>query len=567
MLWTIAYFILIRRIGGEKIKKILLILILLVFIIPTVCAEDINTTDRIIESNLDTIATNPCITNDLEACQVKEFEINEIESSISECELEKSDIITFNDSDSLNNDNLFTIDINLMNIDADSENNTFILKDKLNSNFLSLNNQEKQINIINLNNGAKNLFLQKYMNNGYNTLTQFIPNDVFNVNSKSKNSDNNYLSLKNNGNINIFYQVDFDTDNNQDTDLLKTPENSNNYDKEGTFYNDLDLLTSSDFNNELFKSTNGQQNNIRSENFTQPDIAISITSDKDSYFVNDVAVFTITAISLGNRSENIVVSGNIPINLEIFEYDVNKGTFNEKIVTWNIASLNKGEEAKLTLKTNVLTTGSTPMVFTATASNDTNSTNNVASQNMTILDTIDLQLTKTVTRNKNTLIWKITVENIGTGIASGVYVLDKLPKYLKYVTDNPTNGIYDFDTGIWEIGYLEPHKSETLTITTTATKLGSINNVADAFSNETDSDMSNNHAEAAINIEKLSKKQKSKSKNNNNTADNKNNSTNSTSESNGKNDYDSKMPEAGNPILVAICSLLILVNMVVYNKK
>ena len=566
MLWTIAYFILIRRIGGEKIKKILLILILLVFIIPTVCAEDINTTDRIIESNLDTIATNPCITNDLEACQVKEFEINEIESSISECELEKSDIITFNDSDSLNNDNLFTIDINLMNIDADSENNTFILKDKLNSNFLSLNNQEKQINIINLNNGAKNLFLQKYMNNGYNTLTQFIPNDVFNVNSKSKNSDNNYLSLKNNGNINIFYQVDFDTDNNQDTDLLKTPENSNNYDKEGTFYNDLDLLTSSDFNNELFKSTNGQQNNIRSENFTQPDIAISITSDKDSYFVNDVAVFTITAISLGNRSENIVVSGNIPINLEIFEYDVNKGTFNEKIVTWNIASLNKGEEAKLTLKTNVLTTGSTPMVFTATASNDTNSTNNVASQNMTILDTIDLQLTKTVTRNKNTLIWKITVENIGTGIASGVYVLDKLPKYLKYVTDNPTNGIYDFDTGIWEIGYLEPHKSETLTITTTATKLGSINNVADAFSNETDSDMSNNHAEAAINIEKLSKKQKSKSKNNN-TADNKNNSTNSTSESNGKNDYDSKMPEAGNPILVAICSLLILVNTVVYNKK
>ncbi len=566
MLWTIAYFILIRRIGGEKIKKILLILILLVFIIPTVCAEDINTTDRIIESNLDTIATNPCITNDLEACQVKEFEINEIESSISECELEKSDIITFNDSDSLNNDNLFTIDINLMNIDADSENNTFILKDKLNSNFLSLNNQEKQINIINLNNGAKNLFLQKYMNNGYNTLTQFIPNDVFNVNSKSKNSDNNYLSLKNNGNINIFYQVDFDTDNNQDTDLLKTPENSNNYDKEGTFYNDLDLLTSSDFNNELFKSTNGQQNNIRSENFTQPDIAISITSDKDSYFVNDVAVFTITAISLGNRSENIVVSGNIPINLEIFEYDVNKGTFNEKIVTWNIASLNKGEEAKLTLKTNVLTTGSTPMIFTATASNDTNSTNNVASQNMTILDTIDLQLTKTVTRNKNTLIWKITVENIGTGIASGVYVLDKLPKYLKYVTDNPTNGIYDFDTGIWEIGYLEPHKSETLTITTTATKLGSINNVADAFSNETDSDMSNNHAEAAINIEKLSKKQKSKSKNNN-TADNKNNSTNSTSESNGKNDNDSKMPEAGNPILVAICSLLILVNMVVYNKK
>lgn len=566
MLWTIAYFILIRRIGGEKIKKILLILILLVFIIPTVCAEDINTTDRIIESNLDTIATNPCITNDLEACQVKEFEITEIESSISECELEKSDIITFNDSDSLNNDNLFTIDINLMNIDADSENNTFILKDKLNSNFLSLNNQEKQINIINLNNGAKNLFLQKYMNNGYNTLTQFIPNDVFNVNSKSKNSNNNYLSLKNNGNINIFYQVDFDTDNNQDTDLLKTPENSNNNDKEGTFYNDLDLLTSSDFNNELFKSTNGQQNNIRSENFTQPDIAISITSDKDSYFVNDVAVFTITAISLGNRSENIVVSGNIPINLEIFEYDVNKGTFNEKIVTWNIASLNKGEEAKLTLKTNVLTTGSTPIVFTATASNDTNSTNNVASQNMTILDTIDLQLTKTVTRNKNTLIWKITVENIGTGIASGVYVLDKLPKYLKYVTDNPTNGIYDFDTGIWEIGYLEPHKSETLTITTTATKLGSINNVADAFSNETDSDMSNNHAEAAINIEKLSKNNKSKSKNNN-TADNKNNSTNSTSESNGKNDNDSKMPEAGNPILVAICSLLILVNMVVYNKK
>ena len=135
----------------------MLILILLVFIIPTVCAEDINTTDRIIESNSDTIATNPCIMNDLETCQVKEFEINEIEGSINECKLEKSD---FNNPNSLNNTNLLATDINLINIDVNSENDSFLLKDKINSNFLSLNSQE-QINIITLDNGAKNLFLEK----------------------------------------------------------------------------------------------------------------------------------------------------------------------------------------------------------------------------------------------------------------------------------------------------------------------------------------------------------------------------------------------------------------------
>lgn len=560
----------------------MLILILLVFIIPTVCAEDINTTDRIIESNSDTIATNPCIMNDLETCQVKEFEINEIEGSINECKLEKSDTSTFNNPNSLNNTNLLATDINLINIDVDSENDSFLLKDKINSNFLSLNSQE-QINIITLDNGAKNLFLEKNMNTdinnvNYNKLLQFIPNNMFNVNSKSKSNPNNYLSLKNDNNrkINIFYQVDSESYNNQDTDLLKTHENSINHDEEGTFYNNLDLLTSLDYNNEIFKSTKEQQNDIRSENFTQPDIAISITSDRDSYFVNEIAVFTITVISLGDKAQNIVISGEIPIYLEIIGYNSTKGNFNEKIITWNIDSLNKGEQAQLTLKTNVLTTGSTPMVFNATVNNDTNSTNNVATQNITVFDTVDLQLTKSVTKNKNTLIWKITVENIGTGIASGVYVLDKLPKYLKYVTENPTNGIYDFDTGIWEIGYLEPNKRETLTITTVATKLGSINNVADAYSNETDADMSNNHAEAAINIKKLPKKQNNTNNNklnnktnnkSNNKTDDKNNTAHSASESKRENNNYSKIPEAGNPILVAICSLLILVNMVVYNKK
>jgi uncharacterized repeat protein (TIGR01451 family) len=86
---------------------------------------------------------------------------------------------------------------------------------------------------------------------------------------------------------------------------------------------------------------------------------------------------------------------------------------------------------------------------------DSNSDNDCGAVDVTV-STIDLAVTKTV-YNENPLpfekiIYTIGVQNIGDGEATGVKVLDELPIGVTFNSAQPTVGIYDNISGIWDIG-------------------------------------------------------------------------------------------------------------------
>ena len=72
----------------------------------------------------------------------------------------------------------------------------------------------------------------------------------------------------------------------------------------------------------------------------------------------------------------------------------------------------------------------------------------------------------------------ITALNHGPGAATGVEVTDVLPAGFTYVSDAPTQGVYDAGTGVWTVGALALDGQAQLVITATATSPGAITNVA-----------------------------------------------------------------------------------------
>ncbi|SEL22882.1 conserved repeat domain-containing protein, partial [Methanobrevibacter gottschalkii] len=90
------------------------------------------------------------------------------------------------------------------------------------------------------------------------------------------------------------------------------------------------------------------------------------------------------------------------------------------------------------------------------------------------------------------VLWTVTVVNNGPGVAEGVYVIDKLPVGLGYVSHNAAVGSYNKDTGRWDIGTLNNGQSVVLTITTTVINVGKITNVAEVNSTSNDTNKSNN---------------------------------------------------------------------------
>ncbi|WP_264551163.1 PKD domain-containing protein [Flavobacterium sp. N2038] len=67
----------------------------------------------------------------------------------------------------------------------------------------------------------------------------------------------------------------------------------------------------------------------------------------------------------------------------------------------------------------------------------------------------------------STVIFTVTVKNDGPANASGVMVKDLLPPGFKYSTSAPTSGLYNYITGVWNVGIVTAGNDESLDIYTT----------------------------------------------------------------------------------------------------
>lgn len=116
---------------------------------------------------------------------------------------------------------------------------------------------------------------------------------------------------------------------------------------------------------------------------------------------------------------------------------------------------------------------------------------------------VDLAIDKDVISFGNyseEIVYIIVVNNNGPDTSTNVVVSDLLPDGLNYVSSTATKGEYDPNTGIWNVGSLNPFQYEYLTIVATINKTGEIVNNASVTGDGHDSNESNNNDSVEVEI-------------------------------------------------------------------
>jgi uncharacterized repeat protein (TIGR01451 family) len=82
--------------------------------------------------------------------------------------------------------------------------------------------------------------------------------------------------------------------------------------------------------------------------------------------------------------------------------------------------------------------------------------------------TADLALTQSVSNQTpnvgDTVVFTVTLTNLGPDTATSVAVEDLLPAGLQFVSATPSQGSYDSSTGVWTVGMVSTTGSQTLVI-------------------------------------------------------------------------------------------------------
>ena len=217
-------------------------------------------------------------------------------------------------------------------------------------------------------------------------------------------------------------------------------------------------------------------------------------------------VWTLNITNLGpNNATEVVVWNVLPESLTWFN-DTAGGRYDPKTGRLNIGDLNAGETLIYNIITVVEGTGLIVNEANVTAhETDVDLTNNYDYEIITVPRASDLEVIKTAslrTPNYHDYVtWTITVTNNGPDDAHDVVVYDILPESLIY---EECDGDWDSDTGIWNIGELENGKSVKLTIRCLVNKTGDIQNNVTVNGSEFDYDLTNNHDEEIIYVQRAS---------------------------------------------------------------
>ncbi|WP_067041063.1 DUF11 domain-containing protein [Methanobrevibacter sp. YE315] len=120
-----------------------------------------------------------------------------------------------------------------------------------------------------------------------------------------------------------------------------------------------------------------------------------------------------------------------------------------------------------------------------------------------VIPKTDLRIIKLCNKDRITygdvVIWTLEVTNDGPNNATGVKVYDVLPEGLVWQKDN-TNGKYNPETGVLDIGSLNAGEMVAFKITTLVNKTGKINNKVNVSGNEFDTNIENNYDQYQINV-------------------------------------------------------------------
>jgi len=229
-------------------------------------------------------------------------------------------------------------------------------------------------------------------------------------------------------------------------------------------------------------------------------------------------VFTITITNSGpGDATGVQVTDQLPSGYSfvssnaaaLVDSDGNAMSYVQASGLWDVGSVDVGASFALQITATVNATGSYANVAQVTAADqpDPDSTPNNDDGDQSEDDeastsanpgAADLSLSKSV---DNTIAnvgdyvkFTLKLKNDGPSDASGVRVSDKLPDGYSYVTNTPSQGTYDKDTGVWDVGSIVDGGEATLQITAKVLATGEHKNVAQVTaSNQDDPDSTPNN--------------------------------------------------------------------------
>ena len=219
--------------------------------------------------------------------------------------------------------------------------------------------------------------------------------------------------------------------------------------------------------------------------------------------VTDRVKFTITVTNNGPcNATGVYVGERLSPHLRHVSNVTTIGEYDG--ATWIIGNLNSGEVHNLTIIAEVISEGNISNVVAIFGNdNDTNKSNNNDSiENFTAINTIDLEITKTVDGNPkavnvtDVVVFTITVRNKGPCTATNVNVSEVLSPHLKLIRYNTWGGgRYNVTEGVWYIGNLTKDDWRDLVIVAQVISAGNISNVVVVTGTENDTNTSNNRDE------------------------------------------------------------------------
>jgi uncharacterized repeat protein (TIGR01451 family) len=220
--------------------------------------------------------------------------------------------------------------------------------------------------------------------------------------------------------------------------------------------------------------------------------------------VGDAVVFTVTLTNNGpSDATDVTASDLLPAGLSFVTATPGQGTYDSTTGAWTVGTVPSGSSVTLMLVARVDVAGPQTNVVTITHSDqfDPNSNNNRAEATESASES-DLAVTKAASARQTTVgnlvTFTVAVHNVGPSVAMGVFVNDKLPAGLAFVSATASQGTYSAKTGQWNVGTLAPGARAVLRITVRVTAAVTYRNIATVGFAGTDPDLSNNTATALV---------------------------------------------------------------------
>ncbi|QHL86705.1 DUF11 domain-containing protein [Nibribacter ruber] len=265
--------------------------------------------------------------------------------------------------------------------------------------------------------------------------------------------------------------------------------------------------------NEADLNTN---NNTSSASFTinpSADIAVSMAVSTTTPAQGSTFTYTIKVTNNGpNNAADVVVTGAVPAGLSFSSGSITSGsgTFSATTVTWSAGLVVKNTTQTMVLTGSANTVGAITFTMAQThTENDTNTSNNSASQTINVVPTSDIKVENLVTSspavagkysNDEAVSYQVRITNNGPSAASSIKIKDLLPASLKEITYSaPAGTTYSTLTGEWLVPSLANGSTLVLSLNAKVKESAVISTTASLVSlDQVDNEASNNSASNTI---------------------------------------------------------------------